>query len=157
MFPTKSLQYGNLNTLAGLGYAAAVGTYGRPFLVTGGGTKHAVFLGDEHSFETFEVDGGCRWSGLLFPSIEIEVDPQSAYDVAKDGYLRGAILICKDVAAIVALKKSAMWRDTLPISLDGRKIPENSQAAGFRSWRIVTTVGQERRTVFSIDVPPVAE
>jgi hypothetical protein len=124
--------------------------YGAPFLVIGDkGDPMAIFLGDDHKFQSFRRGKNEHWGGLAIEGIEIELQMGSAVDLVGPLKRPGMIIRKDDQLTFAAIAEGPFGRTTeipfqsgLPKATHGREV-------GFLEWRAVIAVGKDRYTVWS--------
>lgn len=125
------------------------------FLISQSEGHHvAVFLGDEHRFESFRCDKAENWKGLIIPSVTVEVDECSIFDADNGRLPKGTLLREKERLSLAALgRDSHGFKDEVLVPLvEGLQANREHCRAGFWKWRIVLGEGREKRILKIIEV-----
>jgi len=112
----------------------------------------AVFLGDDQfRFKYFPTAGSENWSGLIIPSVRVEVDETTAFDPASGGRSLGVVVRAATELSVYANSERSMIRPR-PVSLVSNLPPISDDAVGFTKWQVVIGAGTEKRILLKIDV-----
>jgi hypothetical protein len=128
--------------------------YSAPFLVIGDeDDADVICLDGDHKFQSFKRSGAQGWAGLAIEGIEFEIDPETAIDLVGFRKIPGLIIRKGSLLSITAMSDNA-FRQTIAIPVLS-SLPEGSlnQEVAFTRWRVLVTVGKERRIVREFSMP----
>lgn len=153
--PLDEIEAADLTTCGrGLFQSLRPGTFANVLVTTMGGTRYAVYLDDPKGamyMASPKGEGNPR-AGILWPEPAIEVDTATLYNADYERETLGD-LVLSPTPSIIARQPDG-WFD------DGSRIPlwsdkaHPAKAIGFRSWRLVSVVGDRRRVIFEKKVAP---
>jgi hypothetical protein len=128
-----------------------------PMLVTTAGELPiAVFLGESHTFEGFECGTADRWTGLLVPDVQIEIEETSVFDPQREYAPYGALVRTADNLSLAARLQDEyrIYRQHLVPLVTGLATCRGELSTGFRQWRIILGEGENKRTLKEFSVEP---
>ena len=127
--------------------------YGAPFLVVGNeDDPTAIFLGDDHQFQSFKRGSNEHWSGLAIEHVEIEVDIRSAVDLAEFSKCAGMMIRRNDQLTMAVIDEGPFKRTTEIAIQAGLPMATSGEAIGFLEWRAVIALGEERVPVWQMSL-----
>lgn len=117
-------------------------------ITTFGQTRYLVYLEDPKGamFMPAPVGGGSTRLGILWPKPAFEVDTTTLFDPEREQQRLGDLIFA--TRAMIFAREPESWFD------DGQRTPlwgpeaGTVKPVGFRSWRLVSVIGERRRVIF---------
>jgi len=119
------------------------------------GAPTAIFLTGQFRFQLLSSAGNGAWKGLVVPNVRVEVDEKSLFD-ADYGTPIGAI-VRADTSLTIRGKSEYSYSPTSAVTLHDGLGPSSEYKVGFSCWRVVVGLGQDKRTLFEMDLDVKAE
>lgn len=110
----------------------------------------ALFLGERHQYVSMECDEATNWFGLLIPSVRIEIDETSLFDVARISASPGTLVRTETQLKVSAIREQGV-RTAAPVILETNLSPATNLSVGFTRWRIVIGEGFDKRVLREVD------
>lgn len=131
--------------------------FGNVLITTFGQTRYAVYL--EHAkgamFVPAPVGETSTRLGILWPKPAIEVDTSTLFNPDREQERLGDLIIATQ--PMIFAREPEGWFG------DGQRTPlwgsdaGSVKPVGFRSWRLVSVVGERRRVIFEQQAKPVTD
>lgn len=114
------------------------------------GSINAVFLGGDHSYSSFQLQGEANWGGIIVGDIGFEADFSSTFDCRRFGHQRGA-LVRADDGLFISSTYDSFYERLVPL-MRGLTQCGSDYKVGFRKWQVVVGSGLEKSVLFSVDI-----
>lgn len=110
----------------------------------------AVFLSGQFKFSCHPTSKLQNWSGLVVPSVRIEVDQETAFD-PEYGRSLGAAVRESTLLDVYAKSERSVGRFDVVSLVSG--LPDAiNERVGFTKWQVVLGRGPDKRTLCQIEV-----
>lgn len=148
--PLDEIQTVDLSTSAdGLFQSEHSDMFRNVLVTTFGDARYIVYLDDPKGPLCIPLPAGGTTSrlGILWPKPSIEVDPSTQFNPDRDGETAGDLLIGSQ--PLIVTREPDGWHN------DPQRTPlwpdesNSGKPLGFRSWRLVSVVGDRRRVIFT--------
>jgi len=132
----------------GLFQSTYPGMFRNVLITTFGQTRYAVYLEDPKGamFVPAPAGGGSTRLGVLWPKPAIDLDTSTQFDPEREQERLGDIVFAPQ-PMIFAREPEGRFDDCQRTPLWGREA-STVKPVGFRSWRLVSIVGERRRVIF---------
>ena len=117
-------------------------------VLTEGEQRFGIYLNHEKVFYIrYNAANAGRGVGILWPTPTVEVDPATLYRPNRTGESPGDLLIGGGRLHVVATL-SGGFDDVHPLPLWAVKETAIDEPIGFRSWRLLSVIGDQRRVIY---------
>lgn len=125
-------------------------------LILVGGTASepvAIFIGNEHRFDSFECGTADGWKGLLIPDVQLAVDEATVFD-PDEGVPNGALVREGDrLMMAVQGQHSHGFRHQMQVTVvSALPAAREGCRAAFKRWHAFIGEGDEKRILAEIDL-----
>jgi hypothetical protein len=118
-----------------------------------GDKAHLLHLDGKHAFAHFAVEPGYLARGTLLTEVDFIVDLSSRYDAVKQSDPKGALVLKDGELFLIAERAGDAFGDPHRVPLWGEYGEGTSEeAVGFTGWRIVARDGDERITIWPLNM-----